>query len=145
MPTEEDLLYNRKATVIRWLDGDTLDSEVQLGFGMVARPAGRFKLGQFRLYGIDAPETSFRRPGMTDEQWRVEKLAGIAAEVRVAEIAPPGMVLYVQSRKPDKFGRWLGLIWLKLEDVGVLEKSLNWQLLVIEKIVRPYEDEPLVK
>lgn len=143
MPTEDDLLYNRRVKVIRWLDGDTFDSELDQGFGQFIRPAGRFKMGQFRLYGIDAPETSFRRPGLTEEQWAAEKEAGLKAKARCEELMPPGKVLYVQSRKPDKYGRWLALVWFNVADIGRIEKSVNYQLLVIEKIVRPYEDEPL--
>jgi len=142
MATEEDLLYNRKVTVTRILDGDTVDTVVDLGFGILAQPSGRFKLGQFRLYGIDAPETSFRRPGLTEEQWSVEKAAGLKAKARVEELLL-GKTVYVQSKKPDKYGRWLGLFWMNVADVGVLQKSVNWQLLMVEAIVRAYEDEPL--
>ncbi len=143
--TEDDLLYNRRATVIRVVDGDTVDTEVQLGFGLIVRPAGRFHLGRFRLYGINAPE-SRRPPGMADEAWAVEKAAGEKAKARMAELLPMGKTIFLRSMKPDKYGRWLAVVWTDFADFGAVEKSVNAQMLG-EGLAKAnsYGDEPLLK
>lgn len=144
MPTTEgDLLYNRRATVVRVLDGDTVDFEVDLGFGFSMRSSGQFHLGRFRLYGINAPET--RRPaGMPDDAWVIEKAAGEKAKMRLAELLPMGKTIYLQSKKPDKYGRFLGICWTSFADFGDEAKSVN-ALLLGEKLAKAnsYGDEPL--
>lgn len=79
--------YNYNATVIRWVDGDTVWLEVDLGF--------RSKLStEFRLHGINAPER------YTD--------AGKQATARVNELAPAGSAVNIFTAKdPEKYGRWL--------------------------------------
>lgn len=145
MPTtEDDLLYNRRATVIRVVDGDTVDTEVDFGCGITLRPAGKFKLGRFRLYGINAPE-SRRPPGITDAEWEVEKVKGDKAKARMTELLPMGKMIYVQMKKPDKYGRWLCTCWTSFADFGVVEKSVNAQMLS-EGLAKAnsYGDEPLL-
>lgn len=43
-------LFNYKAENIRVIDGDTIDADIDLGFGVWARAQ------RFRLKGVDAPE-----------------------------------------------------------------------------------------
>lgn len=82
--------YTYSATVVRWVDGDTVDLDVDLGFHMHART-------RFRLYGIDTPERG--RAGYGD------------AKDAVNALAPVGSTVAVQSFKDaGKFGRWLALI-----------------------------------
>jgi micrococcal nuclease len=44
------MMYEYRATVLNVVDGDTIDCQVQLGFGIVAN-------FRFRLSGVDAPES----------------------------------------------------------------------------------------
>lgn len=82
--------YTYAAEVIRWIDGDTVDLKVDLGFHMWAQT-------RFRLHGIDTPERG--QPGF--------KEATAAANA----LAPPGSTVVLESFKDgDKFGRWLGVI-----------------------------------
>lgn len=140
--TRDDLLYHFEATVLRWIDGDTVNCRVSLGFGMTVEPQGRFKGGQFRLYGINTPESATRPAGLTDEQWVIEKAAGLAAKVRCEFLAPVGTRIFIRSFKPDVYGRWLALIWVNIADFGDVEKSLNAKL-YRDGLAKLYAAEPL--
>jgi endonuclease YncB( thermonuclease family) len=141
--TEADLLYNVKATLVAVTDGDTIDTEVRLPFGFKVARAGSFKLGTFRLYGINAPETK-RPAGLTDEAWAIEKAKGEAAKARLVALLPVGSTVYIQSKKPDKYGRWLGVVWLRIEDFLDEPKSINAQMLVEGlAAANAYGNEPL--
>jgi micrococcal nuclease len=97
--SKPDRRYVYDAAVIRWIDGDTVDLEVDLGF------ESRIK-SRFRLAGIDAPELRDRDEG--------KRTAARSALSRVKEIAPAGSVVRIQTSKPDprdKYGRWLCRIW----------------------------------
>lgn len=80
-------MYNYKAQVIRWVDGDTVWLRVDLGFRMTTE-------NDFRLWGVDTPERG--RPGYKEARMRCEQLApvGSTVEINVYKV-------------PDKYGRWL--------------------------------------
>lgn len=44
-------MYNYEATIRRWVDGDTVDVDIDLGFGLI------YANQRLRLYGIDAYES----------------------------------------------------------------------------------------
>lgn len=78
--------YCYHGTILRWVDGDTLDIEVDLGFKVKM-------LQRFRLIGVDAPERG--QPGFNEAKALAER------------IAPIGSGLLFESMKSDKYGRWL--------------------------------------
>ncbi|QKY79823.1 nuclease [Arthrobacter phage Bumble] len=80
-------MYSYLAEVVRWVDGDTVYLDVDLGFRMRSTAS-------FRLYGVDTPERG--RPGARE------------ATARAEEFAPAGSVVRIETHKdPDKYGRWL--------------------------------------
>ena len=82
--------YVYRATVTRWVDGDTVDLRVDLGFKMWAET-------RFRLYGIDTPERG-------QQGWA-------EATAAAKQMAPEGSSVMVTSYKDaDKYGRWLAVI-----------------------------------
>lgn len=87
MTTEPKYKYEN-VRVLRVLDGDTVELEIDLGNNL------RW-VDKFRLYGVDAPETH----GET-------KPAGEAAADKLRSLLADG-VLLAQTYKPDKYGRWL--------------------------------------
>lgn len=83
-------MYDYSATVVRWVDGDTVDLRVDLGFHT-------FVETRFRLYGIDTPERGQKNH---DEAWHLAET-----------LAPVGAVVTIHSYKnADKYGRWLAEI-----------------------------------
>lgn len=88
--------YTYRATVVRIIDGDTLDLNVDLGFR-----AWRMK-ERFRLAGINAPESNRAASAP----------AGKAARDYLSAMLPAGCEVTIQTAKdPDNFGRWIATVW----------------------------------
>jgi micrococcal nuclease len=99
------------------IDGDTLDVDINLGFGITLSQ-------RVRLKGIDAAET---RTLNTEE-----KAKGLAAkEWLQKELSRDGEWI-IETTKEDKYGRILGTLYLVGDPVTVNEKMLN------EGIANPY-------
>lgn len=102
-------MYKYEATVRRWVDGDTVDVDIDLGFGII------FHNQRIRLYGIDAYESRTR-----DLE---EKEKGLAATAFVNEMAPVGSKITIVTYKTGKYGRILAEIFL--DDYTNLNKLLT--------------------
>ena len=92
-------MYDYKCKVVKVVDGDTVDVDIDLGFGIW------MKKERVRIMGIDTPESRTRD--------LVEKKFGLAAKARLKELLGPNPVLRTQiSKKGEdmkgKFGRILG-------------------------------------
>ena len=86
-------------TVIKVIDGDTVDVDIDLGFGVWLKDE------RVRIMGIDTPESRTRD--------KVEKLFGTAAKNRLKELLKNGGKLITTEDKSGedmkgKFGRILG-------------------------------------
>ena len=77
------------AQLVRVIDGDTLELDIDMGNSIRWR-------GKFRLYGIDTPEAH----GTTAQ-------AGVHAREVLAGMLLASGIDYVETHKPDKYGRWL--------------------------------------
>ena len=102
-------MYKYEATVRRWVDGDTVDVDIDLGFGII------FHNQRLRLYGIDAYESRTRDLD--------EKEKGLAATAFVNEMAPVGSKITIVTYKTGKYGRILAEIFL--DDYTNLNKLLT--------------------
>tara|TARA_R110000765_G_scaffold106134_1_gene196460 strand:+ start:1034 stop:1414 length:381 start_codon:yes stop_codon:yes gene_type:complete len=89
-------MYDYMATLVRVVDGDTVDCDIDLGFGVW------LKNQRIRLYGINAPETRTK-----DLE---EKKAGLAAKLRLVALVSDKFVLTSVKDKRGKYGRILGII-----------------------------------
>jgi len=94
-------MYEYRATVINVVDGDTVDVDIDLGFGIILRDE------RVRIMGIDAPESR------TSD--KVEDIFGELAKARVKELLQGGdeIVLKTEVNRDGedmkgKFGRILG-------------------------------------
>lgn len=92
-------MYEYEATVRRWVDGDTVDVDIDLGFGLI------YANQRLRLYGIDAPEQRTRDLD--------EKEKGLAATAYVNEVAPVGSKVTIITYKEGKYGRILAEVFLE--------------------------------
>jgi micrococcal nuclease len=86
-------------TVIKVVDGDTVDVDIDLGFGVTLRDE------RVRIMGIDTPESRTRD--------KVEDLFGEAAKARLKELMKDGgKLITTEDKKGEdmkgKFGRILG-------------------------------------
>jgi micrococcal nuclease len=94
-------MYEYRCKVIRVIDGDTVDVDIDLGFDII------IKGERVRIMGIDTPESRTRD--------KVEKKFGLASKARLKELigGKSGPILKTQiNRKGEdmrgKFGRILG-------------------------------------
>ena len=103
-------MFEYNATVIKVVDGDTIDAMVDLGFGT-------WKKVRIRMHGINAPESRTR-----DLE---EKKKGLAAKARLIEMLEENEKHFILiSHGVGKFGRCLGEIYVKGHNT-----SLNKQLI----------------
>ncbi len=92
-------MYEYRATIIKVVDGDTVDVDIDLGFGIIMKDE------RVRIMGIDTPESRTRD--------KVEKKFGLAAKTRLKELLGKTCTLKTQINKDGedmkgKFGRILG-------------------------------------
>jgi len=92
-------MYEYKATLVKVVDGDTVDVDIDLGFGIWIHNE------RVRIMGIDTPESRTRD--------LTEKKFGLAAKKRLKELLGKTAVLKTQINKngedmKGKFGRILG-------------------------------------
>ena len=90
--------FTYNAIVTRVVDGDTVDVDIDLGFGIWYRNQ------RIRLMGVDTPECRTRD--------LVEKKFGFLAKGVVEEFCPVGKEVLLKTELDDKgkFGRILGVI-----------------------------------
>lgn len=92
-------MYDYKCKVVKVVDGDTVDVDIDLGFGIWMRNE------RVRIMGIDTPESRTRD--------LVEKKFGLAAKERLKSLLGEKPVLRTQIARngedmKGKFGRVLG-------------------------------------
>ena len=103
-------MFEYNATVVKVVDGDTIDAMVDLGFGT-------WKKVRIRMHGINAPESRTRN--------LEEKKKGLAAKARLIEMLEENENHFILiSHGVGKFGRCLGEIYIKGHNT-----SLNKQLI----------------
>ena len=111
-------MYQYKIKKIqRIIDGDTIDVEIDLGFGITLSH-------RVRLKDIDAAETRTK-----DLKEKAEGL--MAKEWLEKELSKPGEWI-IETTKDDKYGRILGTLYLVGDPVTLNERMLN------EGIAEPY-------
>ncbi len=94
---ESGKMYEYEIKVLRVVDGDTVDAQIDLGFKVHHNI-------RVRLYGINAPESRTR-----DLE---EKVRGKAATARLQELLDTADRIILKSHGVGKFGRCLGEITL---------------------------------
>ena len=111
-------MYTYKICVLKVVDGDTIDAEIDLGFDIKVKK-------RIRFMGINAPESRTR-----DLE---EKARGLAAKDRVKALLEGCKNIQLHSHGIGKFGRCLGEIFLDTVDgqEKLTVESLN-ELLIRE-------------
>ena len=94
-------MYRYKVNIVKVVDGDTVDIDIDLGFGVWMKDE------RVRVMGIDTPESR------TSD--KVEKVFGLAAKDRLKELIPEGSIQVLKTEvdrdgedAKGKFGRILG-------------------------------------
>jgi len=106
-------MYTYKIDVLRVIDGDTIDANIDLGFDVSVKK-------RIRFMGINTPESRTR-----DLE---EKKRGLAAKARVQELLDEAYEVQLTSHGVGKFGRCLGELNLSNDD-GLTMLNLNNKLI----------------
>jgi len=103
-------MYEYKCKIIKVIDGDTTDVDIDLGFGVW------LKKQRIRFFGIDTPESRTR-----DLE---EKKYGLAAKEYVKSHLPLGSIQTLVTVKDGKgkYGRILGQF--RMEDGSILNEKM---------------------
>ena len=102
-------MYEYKCKILRIVDGDTVDIDIDLGFGVWMHKE------RVRMYGIDTPESRTR-----DLE---EKKYGLAAKAFLTEMLDDShLILKTHKDERGKFGRILGEIW---RTTNFADQSIN--------------------
>jgi len=103
-------MYEYRCKVVKIIDGDTVDVDIDLGFGVW------LKKERIRMFGIDTPESRTR-----DSE---EKKYGNAAKEFITGMLDDegGIVLKTRKDKEGKYGRILGELW---RTTDFADKSIN--------------------
>jgi micrococcal nuclease len=109
-------MYEYKATIIKVVDGDTVDVDIDLGFDTWLHNQ------RIRLDGIDTPECRTRN--------KREKAHGLLAKAYVQKALVVGRTYALRTTKKGKFGRFLGEF-----KTG---KGFITKLLIKERLAVPY-------
>lgn len=128
VPNQGPRIYDYTAKCVRVVDGDTVDLEVDLGFGVTFTD-------RFRLFGIDAPEIrgDEREDGLVTTDWLFDKLYDQFYDPVALR------VVTIKNRrgkdKRGKYGRWLVVIQDPSPEYAG-ELSLNEQMVSLGLAVK---------
>jgi len=114
-------MYEYRCNVVKIIDGDTVDVDIDLGFGVWMRKQ------RIRMYGIDTPESRTR-----DLE---EKKYGLAAKDFLTGMLDDegGIVLRTHKDGKGKFGRILGELW---RTTNYADQSINEYMIEKHHAVR---------
>ena len=99
--------------VLRVVDGDTIDVDIDLGFNVSYTQ-------RVRLAGIDTPESR-----TTDLK---EKALGLEVKEYLKHMLDDAEDIVIQTEKPDsseKYGRILGWLFINDDEISLNEKMIN--------------------
>lgn len=119
-------MFQYEAQIKRVVDGDTLEMDIDLGFGV--------KIAQVvRMAHINAPdELKYSLHGIIDP-----------AKDFIFSKIPPGSVCVVNISRKEKWGRWLAEIYylpgsISRDEIATQGRQLN-QEMITAGLVKPYE------
>jgi micrococcal nuclease len=101
-----DSLYHYRAELVRVVDGDTIDVDLDLGFDRIRTRQ------RLRLLGVDTPERG--QPGFVEAtDWTRDMLSGASR-------------IIVNTVRKDSFGRWLATVWVDGVNLNDELASAGW-------------------
>lgn len=92
-------MYEYRAKLIKVIDGDTVDLDIDLGFNVHINPM------RFRLAGLNAPEKNSKNVA--------ERAAAATASATLeALLKDSPLVVKTEKDSQEKYGRYLANIWV---------------------------------
>ncbi len=107
-------MYQYRCVIVKVIDGDTVDVDIDLGFGVW------MKKQRVRLYGVDTPESRTR--DLEEKFYGKLSSAALKSWVHWAVMSDRDDI-EIQCRCPEsdsrgKFGRVLGELWINCTEDG---------------------------
>lgn len=96
-------MYEYKAAVVKVVDGDTFDADVDVGFYVTMRL-------RLRLVGVDTAELNSKDPTERELANKAKLF------VEQALMADPKPAIIIKTSKADSFGRWLAAVTYTVQD-----------------------------
>ena len=107
-------MFEYKCKLVKVVDGDTVDVDIDLGFGVWLQNQ------RIRLYGIDTPESR-----TSDAE---EKIYGLAAKERMQKWLDGGSLKIVTHKDAKgKYGRILGELYTFETNINDIRTSKDFQ------------------
>jgi micrococcal nuclease len=118
---KEKGMYEYRVKVVKIIDGDTVDVDIDLGFGVW------LKKERIRLFGLDTPESRTRDLD--------EKKYGLMAKDFITGLLSDegGIVLKTHKDAEGKYGRILGELW---RTTDLADQSINEYMIEKHHAVR---------
>ena len=116
---EKKTMYEYRSSLIKIIDGDTIDVDLDLGFSVV------LKKQRVRLAGINTPESRTRD--------REQKKYGLAAKARLKELlaedSPLVIKISIDKKARGKYGRILGWLFCKEQNINkeMISRGYAWE------------------
>ena len=109
---QTDQVHEYQATLVRVIDGDTVELDIDLGFHVHVRE-------KIRLADIDAPEVRTRDPE--------EKQRGIEARDALEKMLRDKALIVLTAKDRRSFSRWVATIYLDHgeEQISVQEEMVS--------------------
>ena len=105
-------MYEYRCDIVRVIDGDTVDVDIDLGFGIWR------KKERVRLLGVDTPESRTR-----DEE---EKKYGLLAKNFLCKMLDDCQIILKTYKDAEgKFGRILGELWREGDTISINTHLIN--------------------
>lgn len=114
---EKNVYQYKIKKILKIVDGDTIDAEINLGFGVIITQ-------RIRLKNINTAETRTlnleeKKKGLEAKEWLKKELSREGEWI-------------IETTKEDKYGRYLGILYCVEDPVTVNERMLN------EGIAKPF-------
>ena len=105
-------MYEYRCEIVKVVDGDTVDVDIDLGFGVWLHKE------RIRMLGIDTPESRTRD--------QIEKKFGLLAKNFLQKMLHDNNIILKTSKdKEGKFGRILGELWIENDKISINEHLVN--------------------
>ena len=117
-----------ECVVVKIVDGDTMDVEINLGFGITTKQ-------RVRLLGVDTPETY--RPSCDAERIHGERAKKFVED----ECLGKKCRLVTNRDRKGKYGRYLGVVYAPGSDISVNDLLLRNGLVKLENYASLSRDD----
>lgn len=101
-------LYHYKAELIRVVDGDTIDVDIDLGFDKIRTRQ------RLRLLEVDTPERS--------------EIGFAEATEFVKQRLSASKQIIINTVRKDSFGRWLAMVWYDGKNLNQELFDMGWEM-----------------